>query len=295
MTAVPLLPKRMRLGESIIWDELSRMILWVDVGYPSYLYLYDPAQDSLRKVDYAGLLCGVALTNRPDTVILLADSFLKRCHLPSGHIDDLMHVDPDCPSNICNECGVDMEGCLWVATMQNNMRPEASEKRLERSGSLYQLRSGELVRYQSGLGIPNTLLWSSNGKRFYMGDSLDGKLFCYDVEGDSLSNKRELGEPHVGGVPDGSAMDSDDNLWNARWGDAAVFVYSSEGRRIKTIPIPTSQVTSCTFGGPDMSTLFVTTAQHELSPAERAQFPLSGTVFKVETSVRGKTRGRVKL
>ena len=50
----------------------------------------------------------------------------------------------------------------------------------------------------------------------------------------------------------------------------------------------TVSLTSCpAFGGPDMSTLYVTTASSRFEPADFEREPDAGSLFAVETDVRG--------
>ena len=295
MQAKPLIEERMRLGESIIWDEKQNSVLWVDVGYPSCLYRYHPSDGTTDKIETDCMLSGVALTDKPDTVLLLSDEGLKLCQLPNGQMESFLDVEPDQPGNRCNDCGVDSLGRLWFGTMQQNMNRDNSGRSIGKQGSLYCLSDGELIRHDTGLGIPNTLLWSPDNRVFYTADSMDATIYRYDYDGTNLSERRIFSDAKTNGAPDGSAIDVEGKIWNCRWGDAAVFVFDPDGRQVDTIPIPAAQVTSCTFAGADMTTLYVTTACNEMVPQEREQYPLAGAVFKVETETRGTTRAQVRI
>ncbi len=59
-------------------------------------------------------------------------------------------------------------------------------------------------------------------------------------------------------------------------------------RRVdRVINLPVPRPTSCAFGGPDLSTLYVTTARIRLSAQQLAEAPLSGSVFAIQAGVRG--------
>ena len=295
MQATPLIEERMRLGESIIWDEQQNSLLWVDVGYPSYLYRYQPSDGTTNRIEFGFMLSGVTLTDKPDTVLLLSDEGLKLCHLPSRKFERFLDVEPDQPGNRCNDCGVDSQGRLWFGTMENNMNRDNSSRSIGKKGSLYCLSEGELIPHDTGIGIPNTLLWSPDNRVFYTADSIEQTIYCYQYDGTSLSARTIFSDARTDGVPDGSAIDLEGKIWNCRWGDAAVFVFASDGAQVETIPIPAAQVTSCTFAGPDMTTLYITTACFEMTPEEQEQYPLAGSVFKLETETRGTTRARVRI
>jgi sugar lactone lactonase YvrE len=51
--------------------------------------------------------------------------------------------------------------------------------------------------------------------------------------------------------------------------------------------MPVSQPASVVFGGPDLKTLYITTAWEGMGEAQRAAEPLAGTLFSVELEVGG--------
>jgi len=55
-----------------------------------------------------------------------------------------------------------------------------------------------------------------------------------------------------------------------------------EGAELRTVTFPAKNITSCCFGGPDYSELYVTSSRFGLSEEEiRSHQPLAGSVFKV--------------
>ena len=113
--------------------------------------------------------------------------------------------------------------------------------------------------------------------------------FDYDIETETISNKRTvIAFTKEQGMPDGMTIDTDGNLWVAMWGGWSILCCNPyTGEIIDRINIPVSNVTSCTFGGRDMSTLYITTARAELSEKEKKEQPLAGGIFAVDTKVRG--------
>ncbi len=85
------------------------------------------------------------------------------------------------------------------------------------------------------------------------------------------------------GGPDGSAMDEEGCLWTAGWGAGKVVRYSPDGRIDREIELPVTQPSSCAFGGPDLKTLYVTSARWELA----APGPLDGALLAVPVDVAG--------
>ena len=91
------------------------------------------------------------------------------------------------------------------------------------------------------------------------------------------------------GNPDGSAVDAEGYLWNAHWGSWRIVRYAPDGSVDRVIEVPVEQPSSCAFGGPDMTTLFITSAREYLSEEALAKQPLAGSVLAVETGIRGLT------
>ena len=70
--------------------------------------------------------------------------------------------------------------------------------------------------------------------------------------------------PKEEGAPDGMCIDTEGNLWGAMWGGAKVVCYNPHtGEKLEEILVPTKYVTCVAFGGADLRTLYITTAQAE--------------------------------
>jgi sugar lactone lactonase YvrE len=50
------------------------------------------------------------------------------------------------------------------------------------------------------------------------------------------------------------------------------------------VEVGARQVTACTFGGPDLDRLYITTSREDLDPGDD---PLAGSLFTVVPGVRG--------
>jgi sugar lactone lactonase YvrE len=87
-------------------------------------------------------------------------------------------------------------------------------------------------------------------------------------------------------VPDGSAIDEEGYLWNARWDGGCVIRIAPDGELDRVVEMPARRPTSCAFGGDNMKTLYVTSAAMDSTdPADSAD--LGGAVFSIEVDVAG--------
>jgi len=92
------------------------------------------------------------------------------------------------------------------------------------------------------------------------------------------------------GYPDGSAIDSEGYLWNARWEGGCVMRFAPDGSVDRIVPIPAWRVTSCAFGGEDLGTLYVTTARMGADEAQLERYPKQGGLFAFKPGVSGLPR-----
>jgi sugar lactone lactonase YvrE len=146
---------------------------------------------------------------------------------------------------------------------------------------------------KTGIGISNTFCWSPDATRFYFADTLKNEInvFDFDAATGTVSSERPFFAGHGRGSPDGSAMDSEGFLWNARYGGASIVRVGLDGKVAGGIEMPCDNITTCTYGGPDLRTLYVTTARGGASPGSR----LAGSLFAVEMEVPGLPENRFRI
>lgn len=199
----------------------------------------------------------------------------------TGSFDRRVRVDAEHRDNRLNDGYVDATGRLWFGTMDNNHR--------EPTGSLYRYDGQQLQRMDTGYVITNGPAMSPDGRVLYHVDTLQQCVFAFDVDAaGGLASKRlfvTIAEPGI--YPDGPTVDSEGHVWIALYGGWGVRRYSPDGRLLETITLPVAQCTKVAFGGPDLKTLYVTTAAGGLSATELAQQPLAGGVFRVRVDVAG--------
>jgi sugar lactone lactonase YvrE len=210
-------------------------------------------------------------------------SGVYRLDLVTEALTLLCVADPQ-PGNRGNEARCDANGRLWLGTMQNNIGEQGEDLPItRRSGGLFRIDAdGQVTPLLHGLGIPNTLLWSDDGAHVHFGDSLDGTLYRHAIQADGQLGRPRRGSARTRGGPDGSAMDVEGYIWNARWDGSCLLRLTPDGAVDRILELPISRPTSCVFGGPNLTTLYITSAA---SPFDH---PLDGAVLAVEVDVPGK-------
>lgn len=281
---------RAQLGEAPFWDASSQALYWVDIAGRQALRWRGEQLTSWCMPEHVSAFIP---TEAGDALVAMS-SGVYRLDLASEpqapRLSLLCVADPQ-PANRPNEARCDAQGRLWLSTMQNNLGQHGEDLPIrQRSGGLFRIDTDARVTpLLQGLGIPNTLLWSDDGRELYFGDSLDATLYRYAIGSDG-----QLGEPkvwlgpHERGGPDGSAMDAEGFIWNARWDGSCLLRLAPDGRVDRIIELPVSRPTSCVFGGPDLRTLYITSA------ASPQDLPLDGAVLVIDMDVPGKPCHRFK-
>ena len=100
--------------------------------------------------------------------------------------------------------------------------------------------------------------------------------------------------PEELGRPDGLALDIEDNLWVCQFNGGCLLQYDRNGVLLQTLSVPVPRPTSCCIGGPDMRTLFITTAKFGMSATEHADYPAAGNIYSIRLPVPGRPRHRFK-
>jgi sugar lactone lactonase YvrE len=178
-----------------------------------------------------------------------------------------------------NEGGCDPRGRLYCGSMAYDETPGA--------GTLYRLDLDGSVRAEiPGVTVSNGLAWSPDGATAYYADTPTQRIDAFDYDPESgLSHRRTaIHIPEHAGSPDSLTIDADGNIWVALWRGGAVHHYSPTGTLLNVLSLPATQVTACTFGGPNLDELYITTSRTGLGPATE---PAAGALFRAHPGVRG--------
>ena len=158
-----------------------------------------------------------------------------------------------------------------------------------------------------GITVSNGLAFSPDGRTLWWADTKAHVLYAFDLdpaEG-SLSRQRVLvqfplraeGQPLAcyGGRPDGAAMDAEGACWVAMFEGQRLLRLAPDGSTLAELPLPVRCPTMPCFGGPDLKTLYITTARDKRPADELAAQPLAGCVLQLQVDVPGLPANRVQL
>ena len=265
-----------RLGEGPVWSAREGRLYWFDIK-GRRLAWYEPSTDDRGGFDLP-MRASAAAPREAGGLLLATERGLAICDPDAGTIEIVLPFDFG-PGFRTNDGKMDTKGAFWWSVMDDDHGA--------RPGSVFRTTPDlKTERVLSGIHIPNTISMSPNGRRLYMADSRLQTLFVHDVA--DLSKIQEFANTRgAPATPDGSAVDAQGYLWNAQWGGWRIVRYAPDGRIDRTVQMPVQQPTSCAFGGPDLTTLYVTSAWDDLPLDARARQPLAGGLFAIETGVKG--------
>ncbi len=269
------------LGEGVLWCDRDEVVYWTDIAQ-SQLWRYRPADGAVTTWPMPERLTAMTLCEADGWLLLALASRLAFFHPERNELRNVLDVAvPDCRANdgACDRQGRFVFGMLHEPT-EGPKQPVAPFLRLNPDLTL------EVLPLPT-VAISNSIAFSPSGDTMYFCDSLQKQILQCDY-GNTLGPARLFtdlrNEP---GEPDGSAVDAEGCLWNARWGDARLVRYLPDGIEDRSVPMPVSQPTRPVFGGRARQTLYVTSAHEGLDAAGRAREPLAGHLFVFDAGVNG--------
>lgn len=282
------------LGECILWDDRSRSAWWTDI-HAAVLYRYAHATSSLQRYELPERLCSFGFTDNDDRLVCAFASGFALYSPTSGELGWLYRPEKDFRGTRFNDGRVDRQGRFWSGTMVEGDARDAAGGATK--GSLYWIRGGERHKALGGIAISNSLCWSVDGSILYFADSPTRRIMAYafDRATGELGGGKLFADTSGDGEPDGSVVDADGFLWNARWGASKIARHAPTGEVDAELDLPVSQPTCICFGGEDLDLLFVSTAREGLSPESLESQPQAGHVLVYRTAYRGLREDRYRL
>lgn len=277
------------LGEGPFWHPLREALFWFDILGKRLLCR---GADGPREWQFAEMVSAAGVIDR-DELLIASETALFRFNLETGVRRDVVAMEADDPATRSNDGRTDPMGGFWIGTMGKVEGPEEP-----RRGSIYRFFGGELRRLYSGIGVSNAICFAPGGRVAFFSDTPTRQVMrvALDAEG------WPAGEPEVfldltaeGLLPDGAVIDAEGVMWLAQWEAGRVAAYGPEGQFLREFPFPAPHTTCPAFGGPDLATLFCTSARVGLAEDERLDWPRAGMTFAVPSGTRGQPVPLVRL
>jgi len=278
-----------QLGESPMWHPREQRLYYCDI--PAHrLNRFDPASGDLVhwNLDTDVACCAPMLDG---AVLLAMRDGLWRFDAASGRRSRMAKPPYDPARERFNDGKCDPQGRFWVGTLVEARHPAIA--------SLHCYSDGKLERRADGITVSNGLAWSPSGRTMYWSDTTAHAIFAFDFDAASgaLTERRVFARfptqptdgdlERYGGRPDGAAVDVEGCYWVAMYEGQRLLRLSPDGQIVREVRLPVRCPTMPCFGGPDLKTIYITSAKRNRPAAELARQPWAGCVLALRVDVPG--------
>lgn len=267
-----------QLGEGPLWHPQQQLLYWVDIeGECFHRYSLETGKGVIIPV---GQEIGCLAFRETGGLVLGLRDGLAFWDDESSGIEIFERPESGRKNARFNDGKAGPGGRFWAGTLGE-----------DNQSCLYRLDPDRVLHtMETGVQISNGIGWSPDHKVMYFTDSPRRVIYAYDfdLESGSIANRREFVKvPGDCGVPDGLTVDSEGCVWSAHWDGWRVSRYDPAGKVDEVVYLPVQRPTSCTFGGPLLDELIITSAWTGLSETDREEQPLAGDLFLVNAGVTG--------
>ena len=262
------------LGEGPVWSVGEQALYWVDIEGPA-VHRWTWGATEAESWPLPALVGALALRQQGGLVLALRTG-IHTFDPASGELTFVADPAAELPGTRYNDGTVDPAGRFWIGGMVLDGEP--------RSAGLYRFSGdGRWTQMLSGIGCSNGAGFSPDGSIMYYTDTVTRKIMRFDFD----VATGDISHPTVFAVdddcdPDGLTVDADGYVWGAKWDGFRIARYRPDGSVDRVIPLPVQRPTSLAFGGPDLRTLFVTTARVDLTAAQLRTQPLAGRLLVID-------------
>lgn len=268
------------LGEGPLWVADESALYWLDIVQKK-AHRYNTQSQETKTWELSFELTSLFKRANGGFIGTVRDGFAF-IDLDENTFEPIAMPESDIPGNRFNDGKLDAHGNFWSGSM------DEAEKLA--SGVLYKLdRSLRLTKMDAKYIITNGPAFSPDGRTMYHNDTIKRVIYAFDVNEGEIGNKRvfhQYGDVSEG-YPDGMTVDSEGNIYQCSFAGSRITKFSPSGEILKIINIPVPNITSCTFGGNDLDTLYITTARYLMSEEDINKYPLAGSLFEYKPGSKG--------
>lgn len=270
------------LGEGPLWHPERQQLFWFDIMGNRLL-----SRDGDRPLhwQFDENVSAAGWIDR-DRLLIASETGLWRFDLATGARTLVVALEADNPVTRSNDGRADPFGGFWIGTMGKHAEPGA--------GAIYRYYKGELRRLFAPITVSNAICFAPDGHTAYFADTPTRKILRVrlDAQGWPAQPPETFVDLTAEGLnPDGAVCDTEGGVWNAQWGAARVARYRPDGSFDRAIPMDGLHSSCPAFGGPDLATLYVTSARVGLTDPDDRQ----GCVFALNPGAMGLAEHQVTL
>ncbi|MEN0086880.1 MAG: SMP-30/gluconolactonase/LRE family protein [Pseudomonadota bacterium] len=280
--------RKNELGEGALWHPARQSFFHFAIT-ENLLFEHNVQGVILNEWDFGLNVSAAGIVS--DTELLVAsEKALFVLDLTDGNQRHICDLEADNSVTRSNDGRADRHGGFWIGTMGKQAENGA--------GAIYRYYKGELRVLVPAVTIPNSICFSPDGTLAYWTDTDVNRIMQVPLDADGWpAGTPSIFADHSGDEfgCDGSIVDADGYVWNARWGVGQIVRYSPAGAVERTINIPAPNCTCPALGGADGKMLFITTAYQGIVDKERKVDGVSGCTFAIDTDVQGLEEATVQI
>ena len=264
-------------GECPLWHPGNNCLYWVDIPR-ARLFRHDLSSGDTKMFDTGAPAGGITLHSDGRLLLFMAEGAVRLWE--EDGMETVVEALPEERGNRFNDVIADAEGRVYCGVMSTSRR----------AGRLYRIDAdGDISVMIEGTGTANGMGFSPDLKLMYFCDSglRTISVFDYCRKDGSLKRRRLFFKPsrEDEGKPDGMTVDAEGCVWSARWNGGRLARHAPDGHVMEEYFFPVGKVSCVTFGGPDYSDIFITTAGGD-DPGMNGK--LAGSVFRLKTGTCGR-------
>ncbi|MFN6977563.1 MAG: SMP-30/gluconolactonase/LRE family protein, partial [Gemmobacter sp.] len=239
------------LGEGALWHVGRQTLFWFDITGRRLLWRGPEGAGAQALPEMHSAAARIA--GDDGALLVASETGLWRLDLATGARSLLCPLEAGDARTRSNDGRADPQGGFWIGTMGKRLEPGA--------GAIWRWHRGAARRLFGGITIPNAIAFDPGGGHAYFTDTARACVMRVPLDAEGWPS----GAPAVfrdlapeGLNPDGAVTDAAGNLWIAEWGTGRVAAYGPDGRRVGVVPVAAPHASCPAFGGPDLTTLYVT-------------------------------------
>jgi sugar lactone lactonase YvrE len=288
------------LGESPFWHPDEQCLYWVDIEARKVRRFRPGGSEAPQEWQLPQEPGCIAPARTGGLVMGLRDG-IYRARVWGGALEPIVRFQHAATTRF-NDGKADPVGRFWAGTYY--------EPKDARKADLYSVD----CRPDNGNGgkpivqlkahnatAANGIAWSPDQRTVYWTDTQQAAIYAWDwdAQGNAMRHHRvfhqfapkpagwQPGQGAYGGRPDGAAVDAEGCYWVAMYEGARLLRLSAQGQVVAQFEVPARCPTMPCFGGPDLRTLYLTTARNKRPAQELQALPHSGCVFSARVEVPG--------
>lgn len=274
------------LGEGPLWHPVRQQLFWFDILGQRMLSAEKGGPLQWR---FPEIVSAAAWVDR-DILLIAGERDLFLFDVETEEIQPLIEMESHLRGNRPNDGRADPQGGFWIGTM--GKKAEAG------AGAIYRYYRGELRQLYPGISIPNSICFGPDKKTAHFTDTVTGRVMrvALDAEGWPKAQPEVFLDLRADGLnPDGAVIDAQGVMWLAQWGAGRVAAYDPQGQFLRAVAVDAPHSSCPAFGGPDLTTLYCTSALQHMDASARAAHPHAGKTFAIQGVAKGQAENRIIL